>query len=236
MKLDATFLITDRPIPAADPNRVQFTCFQPRSYVAGPGCRCVLWVAGCHRRCSGCFQSQFFDFNSGRSIDIEELALQIIAVQGINGLTISGGEPFEQSESLAKLCKLVRQNSDFSILAYTGYELEVLRNRSSADRIFLDQLDLLIDGEYRQELQGPYLWRGSANQSVRDLKSNTPISGPPEMHDGDAESVQLVLEDNSLIIGGFPSPALDERLRATLAKRGVVLGNARNPSISTPSQ
>jgi anaerobic ribonucleoside-triphosphate reductase activating protein len=235
MTLDATFLITDRPIPTPDPNRVQFTSFQPRSYVAGPGCRCVLWVAGCHRRCPGCFQSQFFDFHAGRSIEIEQLALLILSVEKIDGLTISGGEPFEQSESLAKLCELVRCNRDLSILAYTGYELEVLRNRSAADRKFLDQLDLLIDGEYRQELRGPYLWRGSANQRVLDLRSPPPISAPPEIPDGDEESVQLVLENNSLTIGGFPSPALDDRLRKTLAKRGIFLGSARNPSTNTSS-
>ncbi len=230
MKLDATFLITDRPIPATNPDRVQFTCFQPRSYVAGPGRRCVLWVAGCHRRCPGCFQSQFFNFNAGRSIKIEELVQQIIAVKEIEGLTISGGEPFEQSESLAKLCKLIRKSSDLSILAYTGYKLDVLQNRSLVDRMFLEQLDWLIDGEYRHELHGPYLWRGSANQSLRNLKSCTSTASPGDKPRGDEESVQLVLEDNSLIIGGFPSPGLDERLRKSLAQRGIILGVARSPS------
>jgi anaerobic ribonucleoside-triphosphate reductase activating protein len=230
MKLDATFLITDRPIPASAPDRVQLMCFQPRSYVAGPGCRCVLWVAGCHRRCPGCFQSQFFEFNAGRSIEIEQLAQQIIAVEEIEGLTISGGEPFEQSESLAKLCKLVRQSSDLSILAYTGYELDVLQNRGLADRMFLDQLDWLIDGEYRQELRGPYLWRGSANQNLRNLNSSFSSVISPNMPDGNEESVQLVLEDHSLIIGGFPSSGLEGRLRRSLAQRGIILGNARDPA------
>ncbi len=229
MKLDATFLITDSPIPAADPDRVRFTCFQPRSYVAGPGCRCVVWVAGCHRRCPGCFQSHFFDFKSGISIEIEELAQQIIAVKEIEGLTISGGEPFEQSEALAKLCKIVRQRSNLSTLAYTGYELNVLKNRNPADRLFLEQLDWLIDGEYRQELHGPYLWRGSSNQILRNLNSCTLTEVPLVTPDGDEECVQLVLEDKSLIIGGFPSAGLDERLRKSLAKRGIILGSAKRP-------
>jgi anaerobic ribonucleoside-triphosphate reductase activating protein len=227
MKLDTTFLIIDRPIPVADPDRIQFTSFQARSYVAGPGCRCVLWVAGCHRRCPGCFQEHFFNFNAGKSIRVEQLAQQIICLEEIDGFTISGGEPFEQSESLAKLCKLVRQGSNLSILAYTGYKLAVLQNRTSADRLFLDQLDWLIDGEYRQEQSGPYLWRGSANQNLRDLNSSSPTSNSVQIPDGDQESVQLVLEDDSLIIGGFPAPGMDDLLRKSLAQRGIILGDAK---------
>ena len=230
MKLDETFLITDRPIPIAAPDRIRFTCFQRRSYVAGPGCRCVLWVAGCHRRCPGCFQSQFFDFNAGTLIGIDQLVQEIISIQDIDGLTISGGEPFEQSVSLAELCKLVHQHSDLSILAYTGYELEILQKRSSADRMFLEQLDLLIDGEYRQELRGPYLWRGSANQRLRDLESQSTFASSLAEPDGDYESVQLVLENDSLIIGGFPSPELDKRLRKSLEQRGIILGDAGSPA------
>lgn len=228
MKLDETFLISDRPIPSADPNRIQFTGIQRRSYVAGPGSRCVLWVAGCHRRCPGCFQSHFFDFKAGKSIGIEQLAHEIISIQDIDGLTISGGEPFEQSASLAELCKLIRQRKDLSILAYTGYKLEDLRTRSSADQMFLQQLDLLIDGEYRQELRGPYLWRGSANQRLLDLKSNDPINASFEQPYGDEESLQLVLEDGLLIVGGFPSPDLDKRLKRALGQRGIILGRARS--------
>lgn len=230
MRLDETFLITDSPIPLADPSRIRFTGFQRRSYVAGPGCRCVLWVAGCHRRCPGCFQPQFFDFNAGEYISIDQLVQEIISIRDIEGLTISGGEPFEQSRSLAELCKLVRQQSDLTTLAYTGYSLEVLEKRSSADRIFLEQLDLLIDGEYRHELRGPYLWRGSANQRLRDLKSQSSFPISQAEPDGDEESVQLVLEDNSLIIGGFPSRELDKRLRQSLAQRGIILGDAKNSS------
>lgn len=227
MKVDATFLICDHPAPSSNPDRIQFTKFQTHSYVAGPGRRCVLWVSGCHRRCPGCFQSHFFSFQAGESSTIDELAERIIAVEGIEGLTISGGEPFEQSEALSKLCEQVHKQSNLSILAYTGYTVEALQMRGRNDQALLQNLDWLIDGEYRHSLSGPYLWRGSANQRLIRLDTEvSPIFLTPTSS-GEAESVQIVLENNQIVVGGFPSSSMEDEFRESLASRGIVLSRAQ---------
>lgn len=227
MKLDETFLILDRAPPLAAPDHVRMTKLQPHSYVAGPGRRCVLWVAGCNRRCPGCFQPHFFDFRAGKPMPIEMLAEQIVSIRGIEGLSISGGEPFEQSDPLAKLCQTLRQRSNLNILAYSGYTLESLQAISAAHRRLLDQLDWLIDGEYREAERGPYLWRGSANQRIHHLASNPSASGSSAESDFNrdpvSESIQVVVENDRIVVGGFPGPKLESDLRQSLASRGILL-------------
>ncbi len=170
---DSTFLIVDSMPPQFSPFELQVADIQEYSYVAGPGRRCVVWMAGCNRRCPGCFQPQFFSFNAGHRYYVEELAERILRINGIDGVTFSGGEPFEQSEALANLCKILKAQSELSLLSYTGYRLEYLREKSQHGG-FLSTLDMLIDGEFRETEAGAYLWRGSRNQRLIDLKGGKP--------------------------------------------------------------
>lgn len=233
MKVDATFLIQDREIPEADASHVQFTRFQEHSYVAGPGRRCVLWVSGCHRRCPGCFQSHFFSFDAGRSVSIEALAAQIVSIEDVDGLSISGGEPFEQSEALSELCRQIRRRSKLTILAYTGYTLETLAKRKASDQALLEQLDWLIDGEYRDDQRGPYLWRGSANQRLIPIGGASAELARASFTDGELDSVQITLDDSRVVIGGFPDPKMESNFRESLARRGIILSCSQQEPVSS---
>ena len=130
----------------------------------GPGKRFCLWVQGCRQRCPGCVAPLSRDENGGRLIPVNALAVEI-ALSGMDGLTISGGEPFLQAAALAEMLDLIREKRDMGVIVYTGYILERLKEEPES-RALLERIDLLIDGPYIQELDDGGSLRGSSNQRV----------------------------------------------------------------------
>ncbi len=223
MDLDSTFLPVDKIAPKREGPLIQVAGIQNCSYVAGPGRRCVIWVSGCLRRCPGCFQSHFFDFSIGYETHFNELAEQVLSLEGINGITLSGGEPFEQSIPLSSFCEQIKKKSDLSILAYTGYRLSALELNPTFSNL-LAHLDILIDGEFREELAGPFLYRGSANQRIlfRDEKTKkwkTEKSAPQ----ANGSEIQVALGTEEILITGFPDSRLQKKFETRLASRGIKL-------------
>jgi anaerobic ribonucleoside-triphosphate reductase activating protein len=142
---------------------------QPRCEVLGPGIRFGLWVQGCGIGCTGCISPQWIPFAGGEVVAVAALA-ERIAREAVDGLTISGGEPFDQAGALAELVRAVRARRDLSALSYTGYTLDHLRRHGTPDQhALLAGLDLLIDGPYLPRKHADLRWRGSANQRIRLL-------------------------------------------------------------------
>lgn len=136
----------------------------PDVHTLGPGNRFCLWVQGCARHCPGCMSPETWDPEGGTLWTEEELARRIGQFE-FEGLTISGGEPFLQPGALARLVRLLRTGRDMGVLVYTGFTLEELRARHDPDTdAFLAQIDLLVDGPYREELDDDGALRGSSNQ------------------------------------------------------------------------
>lgn len=119
----------------------------------GPGKRICIWVNGCKRKCIGCVSPELQTFKPGNECDI----IAVIAKFDLNettGITISGGEPFEQTVALAELVRILKGKGVADILVYTGYTIEQLQTRSvdtDATRYVLDNIGVLIDGPYIQE-------------------------------------------------------------------------------------
>lgn len=135
------------------------------SRVLGPGLRYVIWVQGCPFQCPHCETPEGRSFEPNIIIDVDELADDITSRSEIDGITISGGEPFEQADALAALLRKVHQTRpDFTVISYTGYQYEDLTSVSA--RAYMDELDLLIDGQYMHELNDNRGIRGSSNQRL----------------------------------------------------------------------
>jgi anaerobic ribonucleoside-triphosphate reductase activating protein len=137
-------------------------------YTLGPGARTVIWFSGCHRRCPLCANPELWAFDHSLDLSVEEVAELIVAAHdgGIDGFTITGGEPFDQPEGLAALLAFLRGISE-DILVYTGYtlaELKATENRAVFDA--LSGVAVLIDGPYRDEENNGLPLRGSGNQQV----------------------------------------------------------------------
>jgi len=139
-----------------------------KSTVDGPGKRSVIQFAGCSIRCQGCYIPETHEQTNGKPISIEKIITEIEKRSGEHdGVTILGGEPFDQIDGLEKLViNLKRRNHHLTI--YTGYTLEKLFERNNHKiRNILAQTDLLIDGSFKRELAknaGEY--RGSSNQRL----------------------------------------------------------------------
>lgn len=132
--------------------------------VLGPGIRYAIWFQGCHRRCEGCIAPDSRSFDSNNTITTEQIINDIKANPEISGITISGGEPFEQKNDLLKLLIEIKKLNINTIL-YTGYTVEELVKKEENIKI-LQLLDLVIDGEYIENLDYNTPLRGSMNQSL----------------------------------------------------------------------
>jgi anaerobic ribonucleoside-triphosphate reductase activating protein len=136
----------------------------------GPGQRLVIWVAGCRLACPGCITPALQAADSGKDIAIETLARHLLRLPlPLTGVTLSGGEPFEQATALCALWDVLRPaRPHWNWLAYSGYRYRSLQRRADA-RALLARLDALIDGPYRQAEAGHLPWAGSTNQHLRPL-------------------------------------------------------------------
>ncbi len=149
----------------------------------GPGVRVSLFVSGCTHHCPGCFQPETWNFDYGQpfTADTERELLEALAPDYIAGLTLLGGEPFEpdNQRTLLTFLKEVRTKlPGKTIWAYSGYELEELtgwaegtgRARCEVTDEMLSLIDVLVDGEFKQEQKNiSLLFRGSENQRLIDL-------------------------------------------------------------------
>lgn len=127
----------------------------------GPGVRYGLWVQGCSTGCPGCISPEAQSLTGGCELSVEALAAEILDTEGIEGITISGGEPFLQHQALARLISLVQTEKDLGVIVYTGY---------SYPQIALTELaglcDAIIDGPYLAEQDDGRSLRGSSNQRL----------------------------------------------------------------------
>ena len=76
----------------------------------GPYLRSGIWVQGCNHQCHGCIVPESWDVNNGGEvISVEAMAEWILTQSDIEGITISGGEPFQQPKALCLLIDLIHQ-------------------------------------------------------------------------------------------------------------------------------
>lgn len=135
------------------------------SVVDGPGVRFAVFVQGCGRDCPGCHNPATHDPAGGALVDSALLAEDILRTPHLDGVTLTGGEPFEQPAAAAALLAPLRA-AGLNVIGYSGFTWEELCARADA-RPLLELLDVLVDGPYRANERSPELpFRGSRNQRV----------------------------------------------------------------------
>ena len=132
--------------------------------VLGPGNRVGIWTVGCHRRCKGCMTPELWDDSKVPDMRVENVieAIKIASKKGsVDGITISGGEPLNQSKDLKALLELIHSELGIEdIIIFTGYDLE----ESTELRWVLEKATLVVDGTYDDSRNRGEVLRGSDNQ------------------------------------------------------------------------
>ena len=142
------------------------------SIVDGPGIRMTVFVQGCPHHCKGCHNAHTWSFDGGYTGTVEKIIAEAQKDKLIRGITLSGGEPFAQAESLTELAKQARAMG-LNIFCYTGYTFEYLYENFGEHpeyRELLEQCDWLVDGPFIEEEMSLMLhFRGSRNQRILDV-------------------------------------------------------------------
>lgn len=148
---------------------------QRDSIVDGEGIRTVIWTQGCPHNCKGCHNPETHDFDGGALVDINIIKKDIDELEGQDGITFSGGDPFMQPLECSELAKQAHSKG-LNIWCYTGYEFEQLLKLSETKKNilkFLEEIDVLVDGKFILAKKSyNCIFRGSTNQRIIDVKKS----------------------------------------------------------------
>ena len=139
----------------------------------GDGLRVVLWVAGCEHHCPNCQNPVTWDINGGLEFDeaAKKEIFDELEKNYVSGITFSGGDPLhtQNRKDVGALIEEIKEKfPNKTVWSYTGYLWEELK-----DTVDFSNFDVLIDGEYKKELNDNTLhWVGSSNQRVIDVQKS----------------------------------------------------------------
>lgn len=134
----------------------------------GVGLRNALYVSGCDICCEHCQNKHWWDMKSGRAMSVEDVFTQLNA-DDFN-ISILGGEPLMQYDSVLLLCQLIKKRTAKTIWLWSGHTYDKIQTDYPE---ILKYIDVLVDGPFEKEyFQLNLQWRGSTNQNVIQI-SNT---------------------------------------------------------------
>ena len=128
------------------------------SLVNGDGVRYVIFVQGCKHHCPGCQNQWSWDMDGGTDIPVEMIAEDVRKHRMIDGITLSGGDPFYQQDECVELLKLL---PEYNVWIYTGFAYEEI-----ADTELAKMSDVIVDGPFIEELRCDGKMYGSSNQRI----------------------------------------------------------------------
>lgn len=168
----------------------------------GPGLRYTIWTQGCLQHCEGCATPESRPISNKKRVRVPDLAADILSRPLIEGITISGGEPFLQAAALANLLETVlKVRPELNVISFTGYYKESLMG-IEAKRL-LKYIDLLVDGPYVKSLNDGKGLRGSSNQHLHFLSARL-LPWKEELECG-KRKVEFHVGPNGVKAYGIPS-------------------------------
>ena len=138
----------------------------------GPGVRTTIFLTGCTLNCKNCFNKEYQNFHFGKVFDEKAFkeVMDCLSDANISGLSVLGGEPFDNLAGLREFITKVRAKTEKDIWVYSGYTFEELLEKDGAMDV-LKNIDVLVDGRFVEDLKDLKLkFRGSSNQRIIDMK------------------------------------------------------------------
>lgn len=159
-----------------EPGMMRIAGIHSESIVDGPGLRMTIFTQGCPHGCEGCHNPETHDPAKGELVRMENVAKRIeedARHKCLDGITLSGGEPFMQPYACLVLATEARFYG-LSVWCYTGYTFEELLKRGRMiDKLLLSKIDVLVDGPFVKRLRTMELpFRGSSNQRLIDVAAS----------------------------------------------------------------
>ena len=140
-------------------------------HALGPGERVAIWTYGCKHACPGCANPELWNPLHVKETDEKSMRAYLEQLKGrgaIEGITITGGDPFQDKASLEALLNIVSEYTE-DILVYTGYQWEEIQTWDNIE-VVLSKIAVLIDGTYIEEQNKGHVLKGSDNQKIYYLK------------------------------------------------------------------
>lgn len=149
------------------------------SIVDGSGIRLTVFTQGCKHNCKGCHNPETHSLSKGKSIDTDSILKEVLKNPLLDGVTLSGGEPFLQAGAAGDLAKKVKE-AGLNVWTYTGYTFEELLMQDDENILsLLKNTDVLVDGRFdlnNRTLDEPF--KGSKNQRILDMKKSLELKKP----------------------------------------------------------
>jgi anaerobic ribonucleoside-triphosphate reductase activating protein len=187
----------------------------------GYGRRVALWTQGCSIRCPGCVSRDTWTATPGQNIPLKEVISGVKPwLVRADGLTISGGEPFDQPGALAALLTLARPFCSGDILVYTGFSWDRIENDF---REIIRLTDAVVSEPYRPRSGATLVWRGSDNQQFHLLTPLAEARYGPDINRRpwpDHRRLDVFMDDGQVWLAGIPRPSDMRRVRTLLRRRG----------------
>lgn len=140
----------------------------------GPGIRTTIFVTGCTHKCHNCFNEEYQDFDFGDPWTPKETdeVIEDLKLDEVKGLTILGGEPFQNEVDLLQVLRDIKKEVQKDIWIFSGYTYEEILKDEDKKKL-LEECDVLVDGRFVEALKDLSLrFRGSSNQRIIDVKKS----------------------------------------------------------------
>ncbi|ALM83941.1 4Fe-4S cluster-binding domain-containing protein [Bordetella sp. N] len=186
----------------------------------GPGRRIGIWFQGCSIRCAGCISMDTWADAGGETSVAAVLAQVREWLPLATGITISGGEPFDQPEALLALLRRLREAAVDDILVYSGHAFESLAaTLTQADGL----IDALITDPFDIDAPQTLGLRGSDNQRLHCLTAlgRARYATYAQAPRSAAKALDVMFdEDGSVWFAGIPERHDFLRLQEILSEQG----------------
>ncbi len=214
-------------VPGERAHRINLSRLHHPVTALGPGTRAGVWFQGCTVGCAGCASRDTWSHAEHRMVEVTTVIGwidELMWVSPLTGITISGGEPFEQPDALHELLSGIeelrsrRGRSDLDVLVFTSHSLSGLRRRYAR---VIGMIDAVVCGPYVAGRPTRRIWCGSDNQVITPLTDLGRVRYEPFIdREVDRPHLQVAVDESFWMIG-IPRPGDLERMEQGLRQAGV---------------